>query len=88
MKTKSEWKNLAVVVENPSDLVEMSQELKELKIVVNDPTDVIEVKDVIHPSAVINVTEKKSEELIEYVIKPVGAIAVRDVTKHVDITKA
>ena len=88
MKTKSELKNLAVAVENPSDLVEMSQELKELKIVVNDPTDVIEVKDVIHPSAVINVTEKKSEELIEYVIKPVGAIAVRDVTKHVDIMKA
>ena len=83
MKTKSELKNLAVAVENPSDLVEMSEELKEL----NDPTDVIEVKDVIHPSAVINVTEKKSEELIEYVAKPVGDIAVRDVTKHVDIMK-
>ena len=87
MNTESVLKNLAVVVENPSDLVEISEELKELKIVVKDQTDVIELKDVIHPSALMNVTDKKSEELIEYVTKPVGDIAVRDDTNHVDIMK-
>ena len=87
MNTESVLKNLAVVVENPSDLVEISEELKELKIVVKDQTDVIELKDVIHPSALMNVPDKESEELIEYVTKPVGDIAVRDDTKHVDIMK-